>query len=148
MHRWIQRALLPSVCGLGLLAGVAGAQEPPPYMPGLAPGPGPATPNQYPGHLPASLHPPEKPKHFPLAARAFGWATRQVHNCPGDCAAHHNDLGCSSLQSECKFILGSCRTYFGEPCFKGRVPPPSPYGPGYGRPIDPRWPPAPSPAHP
>jgi hypothetical protein len=45
----------------------------------------------------------------------------QRHNCC--CASHHNDLGCTSGKADCKFIFGSCRTFFGEPCPQG----PSPY---------------------
>jgi hypothetical protein len=45
----------------------------------------------------------------------------QRHNCC--CAAHHNDLGCTSGKADCKFIFGSCRTFFSQPCEQG----PSPY---------------------
>ena len=45
----------------------------------------------------------------------------QRHNCC--CSAHHNDLGCTSGDADCKFIFGSCRTFYSEPCFGG----PSPY---------------------
>jgi hypothetical protein len=36
---------------------------------------------------------------------------------------------CSSLHSECAFIFGSCRTFYGEKCLQG--PPPVPVPPGY-----------------
>src|SRR5262245_57250785 len=45
----------------------------------------------------------------------------QRHNCC--CASHHNDLGCTGGDADCKFIFGSCRTFWGEPCARG----PSPY---------------------
>src|SRR5438874_1072266 len=45
----------------------------------------------------------------------------QRHNCC--CASHHNDLGCTSGTADCKFIFGSCRTFYSEPCPQG----PSPY---------------------
>ncbi len=42
------------------------------------------------------------------------------------CWASHLSFGCGSLKSECTFIFGSCRQYFGEGCRK--TPPPT-YGP-------------------
>jgi hypothetical protein len=45
----------------------------------------------------------------------------QRYNC--GCASHHNDLGCTSGIADCKFIFGSCRTFWSEPCPQG----PSPY---------------------
>ncbi len=56
------------------------------------------------------------------------------------CWSHHNSLGCSSFEAEYRFIFGSCRTFYGEPC--ERRPPhsqtpgapgaPSGYGPASG----------------
>lgn len=54
------------------------------------------------------------------------------------CWANVNSMGCGSLHSECAFIFGSCRTFYGEPCFKQRpaplppVPPYPDYGFGFG----------------
>jgi hypothetical protein len=48
----------------------------------------------------------------------FRWVSNQC------CWAHHNTLGCSSLASEYMFMFGSCRQFYGEPCFKGPPPPP------------------------
>jgi hypothetical protein len=63
------------------------------------------------------LAPFEEPKPpAPFLTRYF-----QRHNC--GCASHHNDLGCTSGKADCKFIFGSCRTFFIEPCPQG----PSPY---------------------
>jgi hypothetical protein len=44
------------------------------------------------------------------------------------CYGNFNDYSCGSLHSECQFIFGSCRTFYGEACLKG--PPPSPI-PGF-----------------
>jgi hypothetical protein len=44
-------------------------------------------------------------------------------NQPCGCWATHDDLGCGSLKAECVFIFGSCRAFYGQPCWKG--PPPS-----------------------
>jgi len=49
---------------------------------------------------------------------------------PG-CWSHHNYFGCGSLKSECTFIFGSCRAFFGEPCLQG-PPPAFPGDYGYG----------------
>jgi hypothetical protein len=45
------------------------------------------------------------------------------------CWSHHNSYSCGSLKSECVFIFGSCRAWYGEPCVKG--PPPIAAPPGY-----------------
>lgn len=47
---------------------------------------------------------------------------------PLGCWASHNCPTCGSLKSECIFLFGSCRQFFGEPCLKGPPPlPPYPY---------------------
>jgi hypothetical protein len=55
-------------------------------------------------------------------------------NIPILCRAGHNTLGCGNFVSEFQFLFGSCRTFYGEPCFTrpGPVPMPPGYGPGYG----------------
>jgi hypothetical protein len=35
------------------------------------------------------------------------------------CYSSHNSFTCGTLKSECIFIFGSCRDFFGEPCLKG-----------------------------
>jgi len=45
------------------------------------------------------------------------------------CWTTHYTLGCGSLKSECKFLFGSCRTFYGEPCLA--PPPPGERPPGY-----------------
>jgi hypothetical protein len=37
------------------------------------------------------------------------------------CWTHHNNMGCGSFMSDWKFMFGSCRTFFGEPCFSKPV---------------------------
>src|SRR5947209_13372277 len=46
---------------------------------------------------------------------------------PLGCWASHNGYSCGSAKSECIFVFGSCRQFFGEPCLKG--PPPPPWSP-------------------
>jgi hypothetical protein len=61
----------------------------------------------------------------PITGHALhGWPFyRQRYGC----WAGMNGYGCSSLKSECRFLFGSCRAFYGEPCLK--VPPPSPLPP-------------------
>src|SRR5579885_1626940 len=47
---------------------------------------------------------------------------RWLHRWGYCCWSHHNNVGCSSTRDECKFIFGSCRTFFSEPCFAGQPP--------------------------
>jgi hypothetical protein len=46
---------------------------------------------------------------------------QRLSNCLHDhglgCESHHNSPGCGSCKAECIFIFGSCREFFGEPCF-------------------------------
>jgi hypothetical protein len=51
----------------------------------------------------------------------------QRHNLA--CWSHHNNLECGSFKSECTFIFGSCRAFFGERCNPG--PPAPPWTPDY-----------------
>jgi hypothetical protein len=48
-------------------------------------------------------------------------------NQPLGCWAHHNMFGCGSLKSECTFIFGSCRAFYGQLCLK--EPPPDALAP-------------------
>ncbi len=48
-------------------------------------------------------------------------------NRPWNCWSHHNSFLCSSCESEWRFVFGSCREWWGEPCLKG--PPTYPYLP-------------------
>src|SRR5262245_41656896 len=43
--------------------------------------------------------------------------TRHLNKFGLGCNAHHTWFGCGSFRSEMTFIFGSCRTFFGEPCF-------------------------------
>jgi hypothetical protein len=65
------------------------------------------------------LHPtgPDRKRFHPIS--------NAIHQHPCYCVGHHNSLGCGSLKADCVFIFGSCRLFYGEPCFKG----PNPYPP-------------------
>ncbi|MCI0458323.1 MAG: hypothetical protein L0Z62_15270 [Gemmataceae bacterium] len=133
MQRHLSRTVLALVLGLGVLAGLIRAEPPPARA-----RPGPLVPAQLLQPIPA----PQQSVATVVDEGCDGQSTRRIgglrrplrdwwqNHPPIGCWAHHNTLGCGSLQSECKFIFGSCRTFYGEPCFKG--PPPSPFPPGYG----------------
>lgn len=127
MHHSFRRALLASVLGLGVLAGLVradGHHQPPYYR---------YAQSYYTQDL---LTTPQQPaKQHPLLDRlhAHRWFDRSRTH-PWSCWAHHNDPTCGSLKADCAFIFGSCRTFFGESCRQGPAPLPLPYGSnGYGR---------------
>lgn len=39
-----------------------------------------------------------------------------LQKCGLGCWSSINSIGCGSLRSECDFIFGSCRKFYGEPC--------------------------------
>jgi hypothetical protein len=137
MRPWLLRALFAGTLGLGVLAGLGRADDPRPALPPLAGGVD-ASPLTFPaGPLPGTgpevwagppglVEPGLAPAPYPERRRPLAW----LRNHPWKCWAHHNTLGCGSCQSELAFLFGSCRTFFGEPCFKG--PPPPPWPPGFG----------------
>ncbi len=54
-------------------------------------------------------------------ARPKGPVQRALNRHGIACFTSHNIPGCGSLRSELTFMFGSCRVFFGEPCF-GRPP--------------------------
>ena len=92
------KGLLASVAALALLAGTAAAQD--------------QAPSYYDAPDP-SLQSPGKASWLKAYFQSYNYC----------CASHHNDLGCTSGGADCKFIFGSCRTFWSEPCPLG----PSPY---------------------
>ena len=148
------RASLAAMLGLGITAGLVRAADalpmpnpppsdapiieqtipltPPPYSPGPPPVPRVQLPFAtgdvvYPGAPPKVVEEPHS-----VGGCIKGWF---IKNVPGCCWAHHNGLGCGNFVSEFNFIFGSCRTFYGEPCFRGPPPQPVPleylylYGP-------------------
>ncbi len=122
MDRWFVRAALGAFIGWGLTAGTGHAQAVR-VVPEAAPTPevvyesapagevvGPAMEMPGPDHDGA-------PGHFPRLRHHF--MSKGVA-----CWTSHNSPGCGSLKADCTFVFGSCRQFFGEPCFGG--PPPSP----------------------
>jgi len=49
-----------------------------------------------------------------------GFFHRLYNRCANNqCQTHHNDFGCGSGKADCVFIFGSCRAFWGDPCYKG-----------------------------
>jgi hypothetical protein len=117
------RSLLAAF-GLGLGAGLAAAGEP------IGP---PTRAEPIPAPHPVMAGTPVL-EHAPARHGLIGWIhSRPIRSWlnspePHGCYSHFNDYSCSSLDSECKFLFGGCRVFFGERCLKG--PPPSPL-PGF-----------------
>jgi hypothetical protein len=53
-----------------------------------------------------------------------GFVKRLWHGLPCYCWADVNSAGCSNLKAECAFVFGSCRQFYGQPCYKGPAPVP------------------------
>jgi hypothetical protein len=130
-QRWYVRAALVVAVGLGVMAGLARSQEPQTWIDrqpltvidqGLVPVP--LTSGTAGGGLPllpVDAQPPAHVPHHPVR----NWCHDHIYSC----WSHHNAYLCGSWKSECTFVFGSCREFFGEPCLAG--PPPSPFPPGY-----------------
>ena len=92
---FLRRALLAALCAVVAWSGAARADGPYPAPPLTA-----KTPDK-PGLLYKLTHPLE----------------------PCTCWTHYNsDYSCGTLRSEAAFIFGGCRSFFGEPCYKGGPP--------------------------
>ena len=119
MHRHLHRALLASILGMGVLAGLVradGHHKPAQHRDAYGHHHEPAYYRHAYVYQPQALLTSPQPKHHP-------WHRTTAH--PWCCWAHHNDYTTGSLKSNLVFIFGSSRTFFGEPCRKG--PPPFPY---------------------
>jgi hypothetical protein len=105
-----------------MLTGMLGADEPMPRSEPLVPAPSNAPAwvgGQFPG---AAVD--VNGTAMPAPARGDRPIRGWLRNHKWGCWTTHNTLGCGNLQSECVFIFGSCRAFYGEPCLPG--PPPSP----------------------
>lgn len=94
-RRWLVRVVLSVTIGLGVLAGLARAQEPPPVL---------LMPNS------------EIPEYLatPRTRLQAWWAS-----LPGHCWSHPNAYLAGNCKSSVMFAFGSSRQFFGEPCLKG-----------------------------
>ena len=116
MNRWLLRVALAVVLGCG--AGRASAQQPGPIQPvvhemgqpqvRLAPQPAVA----YTAQSGAPCAAEQKPEQAQP-----GFCMRCLNSIGLGCAANHDSPGCGSCYSHYIFVFGSCRQFFGEPCF-------------------------------
>jgi hypothetical protein len=143
MNRWQWCASLAVMAGFGFGASVVQAQVGVMVQP-AAPGPVLA-PQVYPpgAGLPGQLAPPSAFATAPATgAGDFSTAENNIYEpVPGRpirnafhrmgvcCWTHFNTFGCGSLHADWLFVFGSCRQFFGEPCYRG--PPEPPLPPGY-----------------
>ena len=139
---WILRVILAILLALGLMRGTIRADDPRPMPNGPATAPIMEQPAPVQGPvfssgdaiLPEGPGAADDPGGPHSLRERIGAHIRKclAANVPLFCWAHHNGLGCGNIDSECKFIFGSCRTFYGEPCFRGPPPPPVPPGYPYG----------------
>jgi hypothetical protein len=143
-QRWYVRTALSVLVGVGLAASLARAQPPAPQP---APSPEPWAVIEFGAGSSAGPAPVVGAPGAPRRS-VVDWIHSRprpvvdvVHDCMHNhgvgCWSHHNAYLCGSWQSECTFIFGSCREFFGEPCRAGPPPPPYvppgyPPPPGYG----------------
>ena len=140
-----RRAALAALLGLGVWSGLARAADgvilvpgaPVPPVPALGPGV-PRFEDDGVIVLPAPVHlPPAGPSPFAPPEPPPPFKPKPFHDVlhlrqPQCCYSHFNYYTCSSLKSECQFLFGSCRTFFGESCLAS--PQPLPGIPGYDGP--------------
>jgi hypothetical protein len=94
----------------------------------------PAAPTPAAPTAPALAAPVYAPAQAPCACAADGMTGQpgqrsRLARIGLGCYTTHNSPGCGSLHSELTFIFGSCRQFFGEPCFARPVQYPAPeYG--------------------
>ena len=139
-RNWSVRAVLLSAFALGVTAGPTRAGEPQPLpLPAPAPAMSYAPVAGDPVYLPPDAVLPEwrvatlNPQPASLRERVGNCFKKVlIADAPWFCYADHNSVGCGNFCSEFNFIFGSCRTFYGEPCYKGPPPMPVPWGYLYG----------------
>ena len=135
MRTWLMRGWLAALVGMGICTSCIRADEQPVQEPPLAaeqllvpPQVSPTAPQQMPVYPqtammagpvmyvdPSYMTPALEPAKHCHCHLIHDW----LSDHPCKCYADHNSVGCGSLKSECTFIFGSCRKFFGEPCLKG-----------------------------
>ncbi len=134
------RAVLASIIGAGVWAGLARAQtcpvpvSPGPSVPYFMPQPAvpaPVPPQATPAPFIVEYHPQfQGPVWIPPDLLVDNPAPPRRHRLC--CYATVNTVTCGSLKSDCTFIFGSCRAFHGDPCYP-KPPKTQPYGAGgYG----------------
>lgn len=137
MKQWMRQLALALMLSV---ASVAIAQEPPPAPPAPPAAIGPAVANAGPGVIPPVEPPPPAaaehrrplwnvlPRKRSCAPASVGASAHGFWNRHGyGCGSDPSIPGCTTLRDDLRFIFGSCRTFFGEPCLP-REPRPSHLG--------------------
>jgi hypothetical protein len=104
------------------------AAEPPPRVPVIVERGSDL--REFPLEPSVDVPPNERHRLFPRLAETQP-VREQLHRHGLACFATINTVGCTSLHSELTFVFGSCRAFFGEPCF---ARPDGAPGQGYGAP--------------
>lgn len=113
------------------------------------------TPVTLPNYPPPGPVPPVGPyspyyqtTYFPMEQSRTGCSTcdtgsskmprvkRFLNDCGLGCWGHHDHYGCGSCWAQTRFVFGSCRAFFGEPC--ALQPPRIPTPDGYEPPVPPQ----------
>jgi hypothetical protein len=117
MSRWLLRVGMAVV--LGSVAGRVSAQQPGPIQPvvhEMGQPQGRLVP-QVAAAYPVPSAAPCAAEQTAEQAQRPGFCTRCLNSVGLGCAASHNSVGCGSSYSHYIFVFGSCRQFFGEPCF-------------------------------
>jgi hypothetical protein len=124
MSRWVWRLELLAVAmltaggalhaqeGVGCSSCQGGANSDHPVLAAIGDRIDVSHPDPY-GGDPKVYSPHQEPCRAPQPVADF---LRKFH-C--DCWSHHNCYTCGSLVSEGRYIFGSCRAFYGEPCMRG-----------------------------
>jgi hypothetical protein len=107
--RSLGRGLLAVAVGLAVVTGLARAQDPPPAAP--------SNPSGTYGASPYYTAPPPAPEEA-----SNSWLHTHLNRFGHHCAATVNSYGCGSWKADCTFAFGSCRAFFGEPCYPDNTP--------------------------
>ena len=110
MNSWsFRRAILALVIGLGVVAGLVRGQDarPMPYANGSVPAANPPV---------VAAMPYAPPVVYPEVQSKQPGMLEHLNRHGLHCFATIGSLGCGSCKSECQFLFGSCRTFFGVPC--------------------------------
>ena len=137
MHRsCVTCRILAVVLGLGITEGWAGADDLR-LTPTPVPSTGPVLEQPIAPEVPFNpgdaVVPPGPPDGAAKHRSIRQCVSDYLHaNIPILCRASRNGLGCGNFVSEFQFLFGSCRTFYGEPCFTRPQPSPVPAGYGFG----------------
>jgi hypothetical protein len=101
---FLGRAGLAVAVGLAVITGLARAQDPIPVSKSAA---APIV-----GAPPYTNYAPT-----PEVQASTSWLHAHLNRQGHHCASNVGSLGCGSWRADCIFAFGSCRAFFGEPCF-------------------------------